>query len=558
MIKKLLKFTFFLAASIILVLTISPLIIFDKKDVVRILNQKVNEEFNLNLKFNEDIKIKLVPFPKIKILDVNIIDKSNGIEIKSESLELSSSWMTLIKLKPEFKTVKLNKPNIFFTNKKSRSNLTLVKNQTGKIEINKTQNILSKFKNIRIMNGKVFFFISDKMNELENLNLYISSEDEVKCDLEFNYVNYNSLIKIDARSKELKKIEYNFNQLFSNGNEIAGSGILNINNNQLSINGDFNSQKIDLRQIFDLVFQINFYGKKEITFVSNKIPHIDFNFNVELDKVFYDKLKFENVSSNIFTKSNAIFIKDLRLNYLKSMMKLDGIYSYNKKNLSGDLAIYDFFYESPKLESGKVYLTDAYFDCDINFMFKNLADIQNIFSNTDAKGECINQKSKLVGVDISDLVKRADNIETFQDFFSLFNKNKIKGSTNIDSISLNFRLNKGIFILDTLQAEQKSMRVKSKGNYSLHNEIFKLDNSVNIRTKKFKNLPNFNVVLSGKPNDFKISYDFDKIKDAILSDGINSILKKKKKLTLDPNSLQKIIKESKEIEPEDIFNLFLN
>tara|TARA_X000001036_G_scaffold302428_1_gene281501 strand:- start:683 stop:1168 length:486 start_codon:yes stop_codon:yes gene_type:complete len=157
-IKKILKFTFFLTASLILVLTLSPLILFDKKDVVKIINQKVNEEFNLNLKFNEDIKINVFPFPKIKILDVNFIDKSLGIEVKSESVKLSSNWRTLLKLKPEIETIQINKPEIFLTKKKSISKLTLVKNETRKIKIEIFQNLLEKFKNIKITNGKVFFF----------------------------------------------------------------------------------------------------------------------------------------------------------------------------------------------------------------------------------------------------------------------------------------------------------------------------------------------------------------------------------------------------------------
>ena len=103
------------------------------------------------------------------------------------------------------------------------------------------------------------------------------------------------------------------------------------------------------------------------------------------------------------------------------------------------------------------------------------------------------------------------------------------------------------------------MKIQSKGNYSLFNQKFKIDSLVYVRTQKFKNLPEFNITMNGIPKDYKVSYNFDKVKDAILSDGINSILKNKKKLTLDPNSLQKIIKKKpKEIEPEDIFKLFLD
>ena len=88
-------------------------------------------------------------------------------------------------------------------------------------------------------------------------------------------------------------------------------------------------------------------------------------------------MKFENVSTNIFTKNDNIFIKDLRLKYLKSIMKMNGIYSFSNKNLDGDLVIYDFFYESPKLEPSKIYLTDANFDCDVTFSITNLSDAKN-------------------------------------------------------------------------------------------------------------------------------------------------------------------------------------
>ena len=43
------------------------------------------------------------------------------------------------------------------------------------------------------------------------------------------------------------------------------------------------------------------------------------------------------------------------------------------------------------------------------------------------------------------------------------------------------------------------MRVRSKGNYSLFNQNFKIDSLVYVRTQKFKNLPEFNISMIGKP-----------------------------------------------------------
>ena len=171
MIKRLFKFTFFFTALLILVLTVAPLILFDKKDVVKLINQKVNEEFSLNLKFNEDLNIKFFPFPKINVSNVIFLDKSLGIEVRSESIELSSSWRSLIKLEPELKTIEINKPEILISNKESTPKFTLVNNLSKNIEVNKFLNFLKKLHNIKVINGRLIFFISNDQHELKDLNI---------------------------------------------------------------------------------------------------------------------------------------------------------------------------------------------------------------------------------------------------------------------------------------------------------------------------------------------------------------------------------------------------
>ena len=62
--------------------------------------------------------------------------------------------------------------------------------------------------------------------------------------------------------------------------------------------------------------------------------------------------------------------------------------------------------------------------------------------------------------------KKVDNIETFQDFFNLFNKNEMKGNTPLDSINFTFKLKESIFFLNQLEAVQKNIKVLSNGKYS--------------------------------------------------------------------------------------------
>ena len=78
-------------------------------------------------------------------------------------------------------------------------------------------------------------------------------------------------------------------------------------------------------------------------------------------------------------------------------------------------------------------------------------------------------------------------------------------------------------------------------------------------TKKFNNLPSFQVLVNGNSKKYKVSYDFEKIKSAILTDGLNTILKKQKKIVINPKELKNLIdKNSNDLKPEKIIDFFLN
>ncbi len=133
------------------------------------------------------------------------------------------------------------------------------------------------------------------------------------------------------------------------------------------------------------------------------------------------------------------------------------------------------------------------------------------------------------------------------------------GETNIDSINLSFKLKDSTFLINNLTALQKNFKISSTGAYSIYSDVLNLKNDISIKTKKYTNLPSFSVLVNGRSKDYKLSYDFEKIKSAVLSDGINAILKKKKKIVIDPRKFKNLIdKNSKEFNPEKIIDLFLN
>ena len=135
----------------------------------------------------------------------------------------------------------------------------------------------------------------------------------------------------------------------------------------------------------------------------------------------------------------------------------------------------------------------------------------------------------------------------------------MNGNTKIDSVNLNFGIKEALVKIELMDAIQKNVKVKSRGSYDIKKDKINLRNNIFIKTEKYKNLPGFDLIIRGSPDNYKISYDFDKIKSVVLSEGINSILKNKKKLIIDPKSFKKLIdKNSKDLNPEKIIDFFIN
>ena len=105
------------------------------------------------------------------------------------------------------------------------------------------------------------------------------------------------------------------------------------------------------------------------------------------------------------------------------------------------------------------------------------------------------------------------------------------------------------------------MRINSTGNYDLISDRLNIKNEFLVRTEKYKNLPPFRINFNGSSSNYKVSYDFQEIRDVLFVEGINKILKKKKKIVINPGSLKGILKGldlKKEVDPEKIIDLFLN
>ena len=557
--KKLLKIFLFISACTILILTILPIFL-DKKKIITAINSKIKNELDLNVNLGEDLKLTFFPLPELQFSNLVFKDESKGLYIKIIETEIISTWRSLIKLDPQIKEVRLNYPTVRLkSNKEIVGDLKVfVRNNENDNDLN-LKKFFSSFQNLKIKNGKVEFEPNKKKHVFENIDLGIKSTDYTELKADINYKNIKSFIKLDAKTKNFKDFDYTVNKLFDNKNEIFGSGKVKFDKNKLNVRGNLNSEKLDIEQISKIIAFINKPLKRKNIFQVNAVlPRIDIKMKLNFDKIILKGITMKNLYSEIFIDGATISFRNSRAKYLDSTIKVNAKYSNDNKKLKGKISIFDYLVEDKLLGNSEFYLKDTSFDCDSEFLITNKRTEQ-FLDKFHATGECISANANIVGININKISEKVDNIETFQDFFDLFNKNKIKGNTALDSINFIFKVKDSVFFLNKLEAVQKNIKVLSNGKYLIYGDSLDLKNNIFIKTKKFKNLPSFQVSVKGNSKDYKVSYNFEKIKSAILNDGINTILKKQKKIVINPKELKNLIdKNSKNFKPEKIIDLFLN
>ena len=557
--KKLLKILLFISASTILVLTILPIFL-DKKKIITAINSKIKDELNLDIDLGEDFKLTFFPFPELEFSNLIFTDKSKGLYIKIIEVEIISTWRSLIKLDPIIEEVRLKNPLVQFQNntKIAGDLIVLARNY----EINQDlslKKIFSSVHNLKVKNGKVEFESFRNKHILENIDLGIKSNGYAELKADIDYKNLKSLVKLDVKTQNFKDFDFSLNKLFDNKNEIFGLGKIKFDKKKINIEGNLNSEKLNVDEISKILAFINkpLY-RKTIFPVATMFPKININLKLTIDKIITKKILFKNLYSEILADENNVYFRNLRANYLNSTIKANAQYSEVNKQLKGKISIFDYLVEEKLIGNSEFYLKDTLFDCDSEFLIMNQRTKQ-FFDKLYANGECISANANIVGFNIDKITNKIDNIETFQDFFNLFNKKEMKGNTQIDSINFTFKLKESIFFLNQLEAIQKNNKVLSNGKYSIYNDTLNLKNNIFIQTKKFKNLPSFQVLVNGKSKNYEVSYDFENVKSAILTDRINSILKKQKKIVINPKEFKNLIdKNTKDLRPEKIIDLFLN
>ena len=174
------------------------------------------------------------------------------------------------------------------------------------------------------------------------------------------------------------------------------------------------------------------------------LPKIDINMKLNIDKMIAKEIIFKNMYSEILVNEDNVSFRNSRANYLDSIIKANAKYSIVNKKLKGKISIFDYLVEDKLIGNSEFYLKDTSFDCDSEILVTNKRTKQ-FLDKFHLTGECISANANIVGINLNKISNKVDNIETFQDFFNLFNKNEMKGNTPLDSINFTFKLKESIF-----------------------------------------------------------------------------------------------------------------
>ena len=284
--------------------------------------------------------------------------------------------------------------------------------------------------------------------------------------------------------------------------KFLGKERLNSEKNKLNITGNLNSEKLDVDNISKILAFINKpFKRNNIYPVTSMLPKININMKLNIDKMIAKEIIFKNLYSEILA-NEEYFFRNSRANYLNSTIKANAKYSKVNKKLKGKISIFDYLVEDKLVGNSEFYLKDTSFDCDSEILVTNKRTKQ-FLDKFYVTGECISANANIVGINLNKISNKVDNIETFQDFFNLFNKNEMKGNTPLDSINFTFKLKESIFFLNQLEAVQKNIKVLSNGKYYIYDDNLDLKNNIFIKTKKFKNLPSFKVLVNGNSKNTK-------------------------------------------------------
>ena len=532
----------------------------DKEKFIQKINDKISSDFGKEIKYDHEIDLNFFPFPQIKLKNIKYFDKSLNFDLTVKELNLTSSWRSILFFDPEITNLRLFKPELnIYKNKVVKTRFILVNNP--KKSFSNIQTLAKKFKKVIIEDGVLNFDQKSNFHKLKNLNGSLNIDNYYDLQLTFYYSNIKSNFNSKIFGNFEDGLKYQVDQSFLNKNKLFYNGNINFKGKTF-IDGKVSSKKLNLDEVFIMLSSFNNLKDSNLLLVNNTNNDLlEAKFDVDIKKINFKEKPFEFTKFQIVFKNNDLFIKNLVSNYQDSRLKLNSKYNFISKKLKGKLNTEGFLIDESFFQpKSKFKIKKAILTCKMDYQFDNSIKKKSLKNFSINNGSCQSNNIVISGIDLKIILSKIDNIKTFQDFFDLFNLRKNKGSTQLDTMSLKFKLSQNRLTVSDFETRNEVVKIKSIGNFNIISKDLNVDNKILLKTKKFPSLPQFTVFLNGNLDNYKVSYDFEKVKAVLLKTGIDNLIGKRKKIIINPKSIDKILKENpiKELNTEKLFDLFLD
>ena len=531
--------------------------LFIKKDkVVQFVKNEISRKIDGELIFDNEVKIHLFPNPSLTIKNIKLTNTS-FFEMTALSMNISSDWVSLLNNKPKLKRIEIFRPkldlnfNFFLISSFDNKSLRKIAYKSSSI---KTDKYLEWFDYLEISDGSIEILEGKNLHKFKNVEMKFMNMERKKIDGDFFYDNISSNLSFELITDDLNKIKTRLEHNFIDKKPVSRiEGFLYPFQKPLLFEGVFNSDLVDFEEFFNFKKMFSFIENKSFLHkVSDKrkrlFPLI-IRTSSEIKKIKFKNYLLENVFFKLNLENKILRIENFNAKYLNADLILNTKYDLDSKKIKGLLLIEDFnipkevFGETKYDIFGGTGNMTAKFDSNL----KNI-EVKKIINETNIQGKFFSIDSTIKGIDTKEIAKKVDSLKKFSDFFSLMKFVNPDSLSNVNEISGDFLVSKGVLKLKETIIKNENFKISSSGNYIISENYFNITNEVKLKTNVYKNLPDFQIELSGTPQNYATNFNLDEIKKFFFSSGT---------LKFGPlKSLKIPMKKNNSIDLEEIFKLF--
>ena len=517
------------------------LFFFDKSQIIKESQKKISNITGLHIEVGENSKLIFFPHPRIILEDVKIYEKKKikKILIRSKKLFITTNWSQLITKNSKINKIILSQPKIvildsndvFSHNKEDRIFVQLVNffKPQNKISIDSLNKIIIEDGELIYKRGKNLFFLKD-------IGLIFENNKEKLFKGKFFFENISSEFKFDIKTNDYDLFRLILDQTIQDkNNNISWNVYVRRMNKEVFLSGEGKSDKFDINKLNFKNQSLDIESHTKNFFNISTGMKINIDLDLKAKKVFYKQLIFEDTDFNLKFDGDSLEISEFNSNYEDSIINYNSVYSRKNNSLSGKILINNFKFKDWFAEK-KIGLIGGNLNLNINFKNKNFVR-NKLKENLIFSGFYEMKNPILKGIDFDESIKKLKNASSLNDFLDLVKSYSQNDQTLFKNSSGKFIFENNILNVDDFKTWRENLVINSNGLFNMKDQKLQIKHDIKILEKPFHDLPSFSIMTSGSINALKVKYDLKGLKDIFIEKTLNKLLKKNKKIILDPKNI---------------------